>query len=197
MTGHVAVVVRPQEYLIIDLDRQDPVKGLGFGWECLICHAAEAAHSATEAEARTAADRHQDTPAPNPGPAQRHEVAVTASRTNRVLLNGHAGLAGEAIASLGYGWECLTCHHAEAAHFPSAALAREAGDRHAAARPGDLMSVTDLLARLDVDGTVIGVLDHETKLTRAFVIKVSPEVNQLIERITLSRPPDPYSLAMR
>lgn len=41
-------------------------------------------------------------------------------------------------------------------------------------------------------GTVIGVLDHETQLTRAFVIKASPEVNQLIERITLSRPPDPY-----
>ena len=86
----------------------------------------------------------------------------------------------------------LTCHRAEAAHFPSAALAQEAADRHAGARPGDLMSVTDLLAKLDEVGTVIGVLDHETKLARAFVIKASPVVNQLIERITLSRPPDPY-----
>lgn len=188
MSAHLAVVGRSQEYLI--LGRQDPVPGLGYGWECIICHAAEAAHFATEAEARAAADRHQDVP--DPGPTQRHEVAVTSSLTNRVLLNGHAGLAGEAMASLGYGWEYLTSDRAEAAHFPSAALAKKAGERHAPARPGDLMSVTDLLKKLDDVGTVIGLLAHETQLTRAFVIKASPEVNQLIERITLSRSPDPY-----
>jgi hypothetical protein len=125
----LAVVVRSQEYLIIDLGRQQPVKGLGYGWECLTCDAAEAAHFATEAEARAAADWHQNPPVP--GPAQRHEVAVTRASSNRVLLNGHAGRAARAVASLGYGWECLTCHRAEAAHFPSAALAQDAGDRHA------------------------------------------------------------------
>ena len=195
MSAHVAVVVRSQEYLIIDLGRQQPVKGLGYGWECLTCDAAEAAHFATEAEARAAADWHQDPPVP--GPAQRHEVAVTRASSNRVLLNGHAGLAGRAVASVGYGWECLTCHRAEAAHFPSAALAQEAGDRHAMARPADLMSVTDLLSKLDTVGDVIGVRDHDTQLVRAFVLKANPIVNGLVERLTLLRPPAPYEQRRR
>jgi hypothetical protein len=195
VSAHVAVVVRSQEYLIIDLGLQQPVKGLGYGWECLTCDAAEAAHFATEAEARAAADWHQDPPVP--GQAQRHEVAVTRASLNRVLLNGYAGLAGRAIASLGYGWECLTCHRAEAAHFPSAALAQEAGDRHAIARPADLMSVTDLLSKLDTVGDVIGVRDHDTQLVRAFVLKANPIVNGLVERLTLLRPPAPYEQRRR
>jgi hypothetical protein len=60
------------------------------------------------------------------------------------------------------------------------------------ARPADLMSVTDLLSKLDTVGDVIGVRDHDTQLIRAFVLKANPIVNGLVERLTLLRPPAAY-----
>ena len=131
-------------------------------------------------------------------PPAQHYTAIITSGTYRVEFDGSTGrTARRPAAGLGYGWECIVCHRAEAAHYRTKEEARVAGNRHATAKPHDLQTVSELLAQLDADdgnpaGNVIGLLDHETQEARAFLFKATPAIHDLVMQLTGQLPPPPH-----
>ena len=54
------------------------------------------------------------------------------------------------------------------------------------------MTVGELLEKLDIDGNVIGLMNPDGEV-RAFVIKASPVINDLVMQLTGRLPPAPES----
>jgi GNAT superfamily N-acetyltransferase len=91
---HLAVVVQSLAYTVIDLAGQPPARGLGYGWECLLCDRAEAATYTTAHDARLAATNAPDpaisspstscsTSSTSPKPASSASSTTTPERSGR------------------------------------------------------------------------------------------------------------------
>ena len=192
--AHFAVVTSSRAYRVVlepdGLITRTELDGLHYGWECVLCFRAEAAHYSEYEQAEAAADRHAEPLTVDAAQLQEAHCAVVVRSTAYTIVD----LEGQPpVPGLGYGWECLLCDRAEAATYTTEEEARSAADRHQRARIGDLLTLNQFLDKIDaIPKDVFGVLDPGTREVRAFVFKATPTIHEVVQRLTGEVPPPPH-----